>query len=148
MEHFNIFRRTVTILAAFLTITSLALTSCGNAGSSDPDKRAIAGFLGPHRVELSPGEGQLYDLTALTEGISGELCAYGLSDAAHLLLLSLETASDGSLAPVFHLDLMDLRDGSLADAGSFRQINSLREESDDGQGLEILSEGSCMRLVV
>ena len=139
MEHFNIFRRTVTILAAVLTITSLALTSCGNAGSSDPDKRAIAGFLGPHRVELSPGEGQLYDLTALTEGISGELCAYGLSDAAHLLLLSSETASDGSLAPVFHLDLMDLRDGSLADAGSFRQINSLREEADDGQELEILS---------
>ena len=66
MEHFNIFRRTVTILAAVLTITSLVLTSCGSAGSSDPDKRAAVGFLRPYRIELSPGEGMFYDLTPLT----------------------------------------------------------------------------------
>lgn len=139
MEHFNIFRRTVTVLAAVLIITSLALASCGSAGSLDPDKRAIAGFLKPYRVELSSGEGRLYDLTPLTDKVSGDLCAYGLSDAAHLLLLSSGTASDGSSAPVFHLELLDLRDGSLTDAGSFPQINSLREEADNGQGIEILS---------
>lgn len=139
MEHCNIYRRTVTILAAVLTITSLVLTSCGSAGSSDPDKQAAVGFLRPYRIELSPGEGMFYDLTPLTEEVSGDLCAYGLRDAAHLLLLTSGTASDGSSSTVFNLRLLDLRDGSLTQAGSFRQINSLRGEPSEDQGLEILS---------
>ncbi len=136
-------RRTGVILYAVIAAVVLLLSSCRGGGSQRPDQPDAVSFLKPYQVKTSPGEGDLYDLTPLLGGDSGVLCAYGLSDEDHLLLLRSFAGSGGDKRmniQRYDLQLFDLRDGSASTCASFSPAEAPAGESGpEITDLEILS---------
>lgn len=136
-------RRTGILLSAVLLTAVLLLSSCRGGGSQNPVPNDAASFLKPYQVKTSPGDGVLYDLTSLLTGDSGDLCAYGLSDEDHLLLLrSFAGSGEDPRTNIqrYDLQLFDLRSGAVSACASFSPVEVPAGESGpEMPDLEILS---------
>ena len=132
--------RILALFAALMTACCLLLTSCGSltGGEAAADRRSVLSFLETDRLKTGRGEGGLYDLTSIADQQEGAICAYGLCDETHLVLLREQdrTGSGSAGSRSYKVDLLDLRDGSGQEIASFDSIPPAEDiEGDEGTAL-------------
>ena len=84
------------LFLALLTLCCLIFTSCGPFSGTEggADRRRTLAFLEPYHIKTGLSEGSLYELTPLADQLDGAVCAYGLYDEAHLILLREQDNTD------------------------------------------------------
>ena len=132
--------RILALFTALMTACCLLLTSCGSltGGEAAADRRSVLSFLETDRLKTGRGEGGLYDLTSIADQQEGAICAYGLCDETHLVLLREQdrTGSGSAGSRSYKVDLLDLRDGSGQEIASFDSIPPAEDiEGDEGTAL-------------
>ena len=137
MKHFHL-RRKAGALLFILAAAALLLASCRGGETGSPRKREAAAFLSSMKVSTAAGEGNLYDVSRLTEG-EGTLCTYCLYDESKLLLLRCGSRDETGAAAGYKAELLDLCSGTVEELLSFDSAGILQEDSDGTQCLHILS---------
>ena len=126
------------LFLALLTLCCLIFTSCGPFSGTEggADRRRTLAFLEPYHIKTGLSEGSLYELTPLADQLDGAVCAYGLYDEAHLILLREQDntdRTDPAVSRSYQVDLLDLRDGSKQEMTSFDSVIPA-QDSDQNDG--------------
>lgn len=136
----RLYKYLITVAAALSF--ALLLSSCRPGAEPQGARQKALSFLSSCRVETAGQSGGLYDLTALSSDKERTLCAYGVYDETHILLLTAEDRpafGPDSKGPAYTADLLDLTDGSRRELVSFECAGTLNGFSDGTQFLEIIS---------
>lgn len=136
----RLYKYLITVAAALSF--ALLLSSCRPGAEPQGARQKALSFLSSRRVETAGQSGGLYDLTALSSDKERTLCAYGVYDETHILLLTAEDRpafGPDSKGPAYTADLLDLTDGSRRELVSFECAGTLNGFSDGTQFLEIIS---------